>query len=121
MKVFAGSILILLITAQTFCKWAVLLSFQMNRDYIAANLCENRTKPRLHCNGRCVLIKKIKGQEKQETPSGIIKWGETLPLFVNKLPDFTCMSLDNPDKFFAPESSLYKTGFVYGIFHPPLY
>lgn len=66
MKLIATPILILLVMTQTFSKWFVVLSFNLNRDYIAKNLCENRSRPVLKCNGNCVLMKKMKAEEKQE-------------------------------------------------------
>jgi hypothetical protein len=66
MKFIAAPILILLLVTQTFSKWVVVISFNLNRDYIAKNLCENRYRPVLKCNGNCVLMKKMKQEEKQE-------------------------------------------------------
>ena len=66
MKLIAVPILIFLLITQTFSKYFVMLSFQLNRDYIAKNLCENRYRPQLHCKGNCVLMKKIKQEQKQE-------------------------------------------------------
>lgn len=40
--------------------------FFLNRSFIAKNLCVNREKPMMHCNGKCYLSKKIKEQEKQD-------------------------------------------------------
>lgn len=47
------------------------MAFNLNRDYISKNLCENRYRPQLNCKGTCVLMKKMKQEEKQEqnTPS----------------------------------------------------
>jgi hypothetical protein len=73
MKLIAASILILLIATQTFSKWFVVLSFHMNREYITKNICENRYKPELKCKGNCVLMKRMKQEEKQEqdTPPAV--------------------------------------------------
>jgi hypothetical protein len=68
MKILVIPILILLVATQAFSKWVLLLEFQWNRDYIAANLCENRTKPMLHCGGKCQLMKKLAADEKQQAP-----------------------------------------------------
>ena len=35
------------------------LDFEIRRDYIIANLCVNRNKPMMHCNGKCYLAKRI--------------------------------------------------------------
>lgn len=66
MKFVAVPILLLLIMTQVFSNWFVVLSFKLNRDYIAKNLCENRYRPKLNCKGNCVLMKKLKEEEKKE-------------------------------------------------------
>lgn len=73
MKFIAVPILILLLMAQTFSKWFVEISFNLNRDYIAKNLCENRYRPVLKCNGNCVLMKKMKQEEKKEQDAPPVK------------------------------------------------
>ena len=42
------------------------MSFELNRDFIAGNLCENRDRPSLNCNGKCYLAKKIQVQQNRE-------------------------------------------------------
>ena len=37
-----------------------ILEYNLNKEYIASVLCENRDKPQLACNGKCYLDKKIK-------------------------------------------------------------
>lgn len=38
-----------------------------NKQRIVNELCENRNRPELHCNGQCVLMKKLKVLEDDET------------------------------------------------------
>ncbi len=45
--------------------WLV-VSFQLNQEYIAKYLCENKAKPKLQCNGQCQLKKQLKKVEKEE-------------------------------------------------------
>ena len=57
-----------------FCLLSVGLSslfvwagFEMNKNYIATELCINKSRPELHCNGKCYLLKKLKqAQEKEQ-------------------------------------------------------
>jgi len=51
----------------SFSRFVVYAGFEMNRNYIAAKLCENRNKPWLHCNGKCYLMKKIKQAEEKQS------------------------------------------------------
>jgi hypothetical protein len=36
------------------------VDYALNKEYIAKNLCENRNKPKLNCNGKCHLMKQLK-------------------------------------------------------------
>jgi hypothetical protein len=69
MKFIAVPILMLLIMSQTFSNWFMIMSFKLNQEYIAKNLCENRYRPQLNCKGNCVLMKKLRQQEKEEQNS----------------------------------------------------
>jgi hypothetical protein len=55
---------------QTFSTCMVVLDYRINKDFIAKNLCENRNRPGMHCEGRCYLCKKVKAENKkdQENP-----------------------------------------------------
>jgi hypothetical protein len=92
MRFIAIPILILLVMSQAFSSWFVVMAFRMNRDYIAKNLCENRYRPRLNCNGKCVLMKKLKEAEKkeQDQPASTISLPAIVlsskSFFVNSIP-----------------------------------
>jgi len=49
-----------------------IIEYFVNYDYIASELCENRDKPILTCNGKCYLEKQVAQQldldHNQETP-----------------------------------------------------
>lgn len=42
------------------------LDFEIRRDYIVKNLCINRNRPQMHCDGKCYLAKKIAALDEQE-------------------------------------------------------
>lgn len=60
-SIFLGCFLVL-----TFSKALTLFNFYINQDAIIEKYCENKNKPKLNCDGKCVLAKQIKAQEKQE-------------------------------------------------------
>ena len=66
MKKILVILLTLLIFIQPLSKVWIFVSFKINQDYIAKNLCENRAKPILKCNGKCQLMKKLKQADKDE-------------------------------------------------------
>jgi hypothetical protein len=59
-------LLIVSIVAVNFSRFFIYAGFELNRNYIATKLCENRNKPWLHCNGKCYLAKKIKQAEEKQ-------------------------------------------------------
>lgn len=58
--------LLVAVVSANFGRLFVYAGFGLNQKYIANNLCENRSKPWLHCNGHCYLMKKIKQAEEKE-------------------------------------------------------
>jgi hypothetical protein len=51
---------------QTFSRYIVFLGYQLNKEYIAKNLCENRNRPEMKCDGKCYLCKRLKKENKKD-------------------------------------------------------
>eukprot|EP01133_Synstelium_polycarpum_P004631 gene4631-5416_t len=64
-SLIAFSLIFFLLSAN-FSRFFIYAGFELNRNYIASTLCENRDKPMLHCNGKCYLMKKLKQAEEKE-------------------------------------------------------
>lgn len=64
-KPFTASILLLAFVAQTFAAPFIVLDYFVNTTAYAKN-CVNKAKPKIHCNGQCQMMKKIREQEKNE-------------------------------------------------------
>jgi len=45
---------------QCTAQFAVVAMFQLRKEYIAKNLCENRDRPQMKCCGKCYLKKQLK-------------------------------------------------------------
>jgi len=56
-------LLIFAVFAANFSMVFVYMGFKLNQEYIAQNLCVNRFKPSLHCNGHCYFMQKLKQAE----------------------------------------------------------
>ncbi len=52
--------------SSNFSRFFAFAAFQANQKYIAQNLCVNKSRPWLHCNGHCYFMKKVKQAEEQE-------------------------------------------------------
>ena len=63
MKFIAVILFSFLLLTQTFSKWLLVIDYTINKEFIAKNLCENRSKPMLRCHGKCQLMKKMAAEE----------------------------------------------------------
>lgn len=65
-KSYLAILLIISLTASSFQRYIIYAGFEVNRTYIAKTLCVNRSRPWMHCNGRCYFMRKIKAAEESE-------------------------------------------------------
>lgn len=99
-----------------------------NKEYVASELCVNKAKPQLHCNGKCHLAKQLQKLEEspakdQKSPvSGNLKLKEVDWISVNG----QCAIITERILFFTSGSrnSWYEPNgaphsFSTAVFHPP--
>jgi len=122
MKRIFAFILLLCFATQVFSQSVIIAGFYINRAYIAKNLCENRYRPMLHCNGQCILAKKLKQQEKKEQQAPELKL-KNIDLVISSRSFFSA-SLSAP-AYSYPGYSLFQvaepTDRSFSIFHPPCF
>lgn len=99
----------------------VLASYSANKDYIAKNLCENKNKPSMHCNGKCFLAKKLREEQKQEsTVPANYKVSPVLQLFFPQRGlEFACHFNDIHKPIYQRYNELQTVRKSNYIFHPP--
>lgn len=56
---------------QCFLQLGIVTYYELNKNYIAHNLCENRDKPQLKCCGKCYLHKQLKKADATDNPQNI--------------------------------------------------
>ncbi len=66
MRQFCSILLFLIFLAYSCSNLVIVADFYVNQDYIAANLCVNKDKPWMHCNGHCQLSKKMQEEENKD-------------------------------------------------------
>jgi hypothetical protein len=112
--------LIFLLVSHTLSQLVIVSNFLLNQDYIAKNLCVNKEKPVLKCNGKCHLAKELKENEEKKTEKVEIKIDLSLyvpsekELYACEKIEFTTKSSSN---FVCSQKIL--TGFLSTTFHPP--
>jgi hypothetical protein len=104
------------------------LDFEIRRDYIVANLCENRNRPMLNCNGKCYLAKKIAEAKKQEEKRAESDFLSKLFAPATDLSSISALDFKKAEDVsfrlksvkFKYNTSLKSPGCPREIFHPPL-
>lgn len=103
-------------------KMIVYFSFKINQDYIAKELCENREIPKMKCNGKCYLAKKLQEQEQEEKEKAPLEQRIKLDvLFYSKGSISSSPSLHQhePKTCFVKTNSELLIGFLTKPLHPP--
>lgn len=84
-KVFNQIVCFVLVSVfllQSLSKTIVVADYQINKEYIAKVLCVNKSKPKMHCNGKCHLKKELKKAEKKErSPANPLNEKNEIQLF----------------------------------------
>jgi hypothetical protein len=121
MNYLSLSLLMIAMLFQTFSKTIVFVSWEANRDFISKNLCENRNRPMMHCNGKCHLRKQLEAGEQKDgnpLPSSIKSFDEIVVLAEeNHLLQFPFAA--DLQQYYPEESIAVPVSPVHDIFHPP--
>ena len=114
----------LIFSLGTHClgRLGILAHFYINKNYIVNYLCENKSKPQLHCDGKCYLAKKIKAAEDEEKKhtAQLIKVQE-VQLFAHEIFHFSFKHFVQYFSSGKPAFYLLQRaeGFLSFIFQPP--
>jgi hypothetical protein len=125
-KQWIGLGLLMLMLVKAWVIPLVCLDYEIRKDYIAKALCVNRDKPKLNCNGKCYLAKKLAEAEKQQQrqaeqdymSSLIYQVMDTANKYSFGLPQVTLE--DYPTPAFNFKSAFLGRLVSESIFHPPL-
>ena len=98
------------------------INYTVNKNYIATVLCENKSKPSLHCDGKCYLKKELQKSAKEQNNKN-----STTAAFSVELNFVSSNSIALPEPHsivlhygIAIGHSAYAHSFAPAIFHPPL-
>ncbi len=102
------------------------MDYWVNYDYIANELCENKAKPEMHCDGKCHLKKELaKAVEDEKSASSSDKKDTSkqeveLLFFENKILQLSKVLLTSTSKEVNNHyQNLYGYLTVHAVFHPP--
>jgi len=109
------------ILLQTFSQVVIVGSYYANKDFIAKNLCENKDKPQMHCDGKCCLKKKLAKEGKEQAPTSRNQKSEQV---INLFCSDNQFKITPPVFFLNPIShfsydDLHTCAYHHSVFHPP--
>ncbi|WP_421810249.1 hypothetical protein [Flagellimonas sp.] len=93
--------------------------YSLDREDFIERLCENKDRPALNCNGKCMLAKMLQAQTDDEQPMPVIGWEQVLVYFMD-LPTYD-IQIDSTEKrstFFY--SNPYSYCFSEMLIKPPM-
>ncbi len=84
LKRFTAILLLAALISSNCSRFFIYAGFELNHKYIAENLCINKNRPWLHCNGQCYFMKKIReaqdSEKKQQRTDQKSRYQEALPV-----------------------------------------
>ena len=106
----------------------VYLDFELRKEFIIKNLCENRFKPQLHCDGKCYLAKQLHKVAEDNAANEAQKQGENIKKVLEEVFDDSTSELISPafpkrltsfTSVFSP--NFYLSDFSSVLFQPPTF
>ena len=102
-----------------------LAEYAVNYDYIVNTLCINKSRPEIHCNGKCYLSKELaKTNDSESSPLQKVKNSGQKILDIYILPEIAEIAATEKIPFFN-FNFVYETAysflFLNPIFKPPVF
>lgn len=69
---------LLVIFAKTLISPLIYLNYELRKDYIIQNFCENKERPELNCDGKCYLAKQLKASQQEDEEQATLRFMEKL-------------------------------------------
>jgi hypothetical protein len=108
--------------AQTFSRSFVLADYFANTAKYAKS-CVNKARPKMHCNGKCQMMKKIQQEEKQDQENPDRKSDNKTELILSSKSFFAVLNnihfTTYKKPLFQTEADGYTFNCAFSIFHPP--
>jgi hypothetical protein len=120
-RTITAIILLFAFAAQTFNRSVIILDFYTNQADFVKN-CENKAKPKMHCKGKCQMMKKLEQEEKKDQQNPERKL-ENKNEVVSSKSSFATLQTE-PIQIFNAFGSFFITARPidrsFAIFHPPI-
>jgi hypothetical protein len=119
LKSLIAILLSAVIVVQSASKLIVLVNFELNKGFIIAKLCENMTRPKMRCNGKCHLKKQLQKEDKKEKQQNPVKDKSELQFFSESFIVIDKGYSEKQETYaFSTFLKPYST-YLLSVFHPP--
>jgi hypothetical protein len=119
MKLVTIVLLSLLLLSNSLRLLAVYGWYILDIDSFIEQLCENKDKPQLECNGNCYLSKvTTESSNQKDNQTLVVEWEQLVFYQVENCLEIKCLILFRAINNYS-YSSHYKEGLIQSIFHPP--
>ena len=96
------------------------MCYQINKNYIAANFCENKSKPEMKCNGHCYLKKQLQANDENQSKLPFnLKAIQEIIFFISHSEIIIPKQNILFDLYFTNQEHSNYPSPLFGIFHPP--
>jgi hypothetical protein len=113
-------LLLAALMAQTFSRSIAMADYMVNLEAYK-KACINKAKPKLQCNGKCQMLKKVKKQEgDSEASAPVLKLNHLEVVLSSKsfFPSISVVSTNNSSSY-CTYTDDYSSDYLGAIFHPP--
>lgn len=114
-------LLLIAFAASTFSKVFVVADYYTNTAVYAEN-CINKAKPKLHCNGKCQMMKRLQQEDNKDQQNPDRKMENKGGVDISSKSFFSAY-LSNPysiiDTFYSMHQAGAPVEYSNTIFHPP--
>ena len=122
-KRFTAILLLTTLIGSNCSRFFVFAGFELNHKYIAENLCVNKNRPWLHCNGKCYFMKKIQqaeeNEKKQETKKNLTRVEVSIFQEPYQVSFIEPVILETTLRTLPPYTHHYSSSYLSTIFRPP--
>ena len=124
-KKITGAILLITITFKMLMAPLIFADYELRKDFIIKNYCVNKSRPEMHCDGKCYLAKQLEKAEQEDQKQATGNFISKLLSFeseikTNLFTDFflkkTFLIKENPNFIYAEFLSSKN---AFSFFHPP--
>lgn len=120
-KIITAMVFLLAFASQTFYKAFIVFDYVANTKAYA-RFCENKARPKMHCNGKCQMMKKLKDEEKKEAQNSERKSENKNENLISDKSIYTTLHLfyaEPSQEFYTKTTSGSERKMPRSHFHPP--